>query len=114
MLEQLYEQLYVEQSNDSSKGLSNLADKNNKKRKVQDVVPADEMDEDEDMYYSSAAAIRGKKAKGGIGYAGAAKEDVSDVSVDVNRSCLDSSHRHLVKRRHWRCNEQGTRRWQCY
>jgi hypothetical protein len=84
----MLEQLFVEQSQDSSKGPSSSADKNNKKRKVQDVVPADEMDEDEDMYYSSAAA-RGKKAKGGIGYAGAAKEDVSKVTVNF-RSWLDS------------------------
>lgn len=71
----MLEQLFVEQSQDTMKSSTPLGDKNSKKRKVQDFVPADEMDEDEDMYYSSAAA-RGKKAKGGIGYAGAAKEDV--------------------------------------
>lgn len=71
----MLEQLFVEQSQDTMKASTPLGDKNSKKRKVQDVVPADEMDEDEDMYYSSAAA-RGKKVKGGIGYAGAAKEDV--------------------------------------
>ena len=76
----MLEQLFVEQSQDSMK-VPLLSDKNNKKRKVQDVVPVDEMDEDEDMYYSSAAA-RGKKAKGGTGYAGAAKEDVSIHIID--------------------------------
>lgn len=76
----MLEQLFVEQSQDSMKPPL-LSDKNNKKRKVQDVVPVDEMDEDEDMYFSSAAA-RGKKAKGGTGYAGAAKEDVSIHIID--------------------------------
>ncbi|KAF8486525.1 hypothetical protein JB92DRAFT_3024154 [Gautieria morchelliformis] len=72
----MLEQLFAEQSQDYMKSTASVGEKNTKKRKVQDIAPVDEMDEDEDMYYSSAAT-RGKKAKGGIGYAGAAKEDTS-------------------------------------
>lgn len=44
-----------------------------KKRKVED-APMD-LDQDDDDYYG-AAPRGGKKAKGGVGYAGQGKEDV--------------------------------------
>jgi hypothetical protein len=71
----MLEQLFAEQSQDYVRSTAAIGEKNTKKRKVHDIAPVDDMEEDEDMYYTSPAN-RGKKAKGGIGYAGAAKEDV--------------------------------------
>ncbi|KAF8529120.1 ubiquitin conjugating enzyme family protein [Hysterangium stoloniferum] len=72
----MLEQLHTEQSQDVQKDLSLPTDRTNKKRKVPDIAISEDMDEDEDPYYSTLAG-RGKKAKGGTGYAGVAKEDTT-------------------------------------
>lgn len=69
----MLENLWIEQSQDTPRATGSV-EKNTKKRKVQETT--DDVDDDEDMYYSATAG-KGKKPKGGIGYAGAVKEDVS-------------------------------------
>lgn len=69
----MLEQLFTEQTQEGSQSSTPLS-KTSKKRKARESV-ADDMDEDDDIHYGSGNA-RGKKSKGGTGYAGASKEDV--------------------------------------
>jgi hypothetical protein len=88
----MLEQLHSEQTQGVPKSASLPNDKTNKKRKVPDIATSEDMDEDEDAYYNTVAS-RGKKAKGGTGYAGSTKEDVSSTRwlFDVFYStCLSS------------------------
>ncbi|KIJ56783.1 hypothetical protein M422DRAFT_72920 [Sphaerobolus stellatus SS14] len=66
----MLEDLFMDQSRDAPK----LTEKNSKKRKVQET--ADDIGDDEDMYYAPTAG-KGKKSKGGVGYDGNTKEDTS-------------------------------------
>lgn len=73
----MLEQLFSEQIRDVGVPRSITENKNTKKRKVGPagtINPLLDIDDDEDDVYYGA---KGKKAKGGIGYAGNVREDVS-------------------------------------
>ncbi|KDQ17329.1 hypothetical protein BOTBODRAFT_30149 [Botryobasidium botryosum FD-172 SS1] len=76
----MVEQVYAEQSAVIGKPATEL-DKNKKKRKAA-VADAAELEDDEEMHPSGAP--RGKKAKGGTGYAGARAEDMSGQVEALN------------------------------
>lgn len=93
----MLEQMFVEQTQEGFR-INTQPSKTTKKRKARESV-VDDMDEDEDTHYGSSI-IRGKKPKGGTGYAGASKEDVSQT-VRICR-CLKVAKtgvRHLAR---WR------------
>ncbi|GJJ07550.1 hypothetical protein Clacol_001752 [Clathrus columnatus] len=69
----MLEHLFIEQTTDGQ--VAATLTKTTKKRKAREAV-VDDMDEDDDLHYGTGN-IRGKKAKGGTGYAGAAKEDTT-------------------------------------
>jgi len=75
MLEQVYTDVLQEPTDDQDKA------RTTKKRKM-DVAtsashPSTPGDDDDDMYWGAMSHGKGKKAKGGTGYAGDVKEDVS-------------------------------------
>lgn len=80
----MLEQMFIEQTQEGSR-INAQPSKTTKKRKARESV-VDDMDEDEDTHYGSSI-IRGKKPKGGTGYAGASKEDVSQT-VPIHMSML--------------------------
>jgi len=57
--------------------------RNSKRRKTNTAGRTDSLDDDDDVYYG---AVQGKKQKGGIGYAGDQKEDVSWALLGYNKS----------------------------
>jgi hypothetical protein len=72
----MLEQMFSEQSQEYSSDQDSKV-RNSKRRKIN--VPTNQssirdLDDDDDVYYANVA---GKKAKGGIGYAGDQREDVS-------------------------------------
>lgn len=69
----MIEQLFSEQSSESRENKDDNV-RNMKRRKTNTLVPKD-VDDEDDVYYASVAGS-GKKAKGGIGYAGDIREDV--------------------------------------
>lgn len=74
MLEQVYADVLQESVDDQDKA------RTTKKRKM-DVAtsashPSISGDDDDDMYWAAMGHGKGKKAKGGTGYAGDVKEDV--------------------------------------
>jgi hypothetical protein len=71
----MLEQMFFEQCQEAPDGQDPKA-KNNKRRRT-NPKPVDD-DENDTVYYFSNP---GKKAKGGIGYAGDQREDVSTVSM---------------------------------
>ena len=75
MLEQVYADVLQEPADDQDKA------RTTKKRKM-DVTtlpsqPSTPGDDEEDMYWGAMGHGKGKRAKGGTGYAGDVKEDVS-------------------------------------
>lgn len=83
---------------------------NKKKRKVATVnIPDD--DEDDVMTMYGHGVPKGKKAKGGTGYAGSLKEDVSDACfprVLGSDALLRYHHRQAGKRKRLRRNKCAT------
>lgn len=78
----MLEQMFLEQVRDagSSSTSRGKPDSNSKKRKAGTTStpqPID-VDDDDDVYYARA---KGKKARGGVGYAGDLREDVSQIEV---------------------------------
>lgn len=84
----MLEQLFSEQGQQSTDNQDHKA-RNNKRRKMDvtsNSTPAQDIDDDDDVYYAN---IKGKKAKGGVGYAGDQREDVS-----ASHSMFTSRHPH--------------------
>ncbi|ESK95974.1 ubiquitin conjugating enzyme family protein [Moniliophthora roreri MCA 2997] len=71
----MIEHMFTDQSGEGSEssGIKEPKARNSKRRKTDSPAPVD-VDEDDDVYYG---AVKGKKQKGGIGYAGDQKEDQS-------------------------------------
>lgn len=74
------EQMFSEQSQDSNAAQDSKT-RNSKRRKTGKLLPKDD-DDDDDNYYNISGP-GGKRAKGGVGYAGDQKEDVSAFLFDV-------------------------------
>jgi hypothetical protein len=74
------EQMFSEQSQDSNAAQDSKT-RNSKRRKTGKLLPKDD-DDDDDNYYNISGPS-GKRAKGGVGYAGDQKEDVSAFLFDA-------------------------------
>ncbi|KAJ7129714.1 hypothetical protein C8R44DRAFT_777474 [Mycena epipterygia] len=72
----MLEQMFSEQSQDSSAAQDHKA-RNNKRRKTGKLQSKDADDDDDDEGYFQGTSPSGKRAKGGVGYAGDQKEDNS-------------------------------------
>ncbi|KAJ6485001.1 ubiquitin conjugating enzyme family protein [Mycena vitilis] len=70
----MLEQMFSEQSQDS-KAAQDPKSRNSKRRKTEKLAPKDSDDPDDEDYYNMGSS--GKRAKGGVGYAGDLKEDNS-------------------------------------
>jgi hypothetical protein len=71
----MLEHMFSEQSREPSV-LPDHKVRNSKRRKMDvstNTTPAHDIDDEDDVYYAS---VQGKKAKGGVGYAGDHREDV--------------------------------------
>jgi hypothetical protein len=85
----MLEQMFSEQSQEPSDVPDHKA-RNNKRRKMDvttNSTPVHDIDDEDDVYYAS---VQGKKSKGGVGYAGDQKEDVSfsrDIVIGFS-SCV--------------------------
>jgi hypothetical protein len=73
MLEQVYADVLQEPADDQDKA------RTTKKRKMNVITAGHSStpDDEDDMYWGAMGQGKGKKAKGGTGYAGDVKEDVS-------------------------------------
>jgi hypothetical protein len=85
MLEQVYADVLQEPTDDRDKA------RTTKKRKM-DVAtstshPSSPGDDEDDMYWVAMGHGKGKKAKGGTGYAGDVKEDVSFGVFFIEKLC---------------------------
>lgn len=81
MLEQLFDEQRQEPQDTKDQG-----SRTNKRRKTT-MTPSHDLDDQDSAYYSG---VPGKKAKGGIGYAGDVKEDVSAQTSHTQRRLTSS------------------------
>lgn len=81
MLEQVYADIIEEHPDDED---GNARTTKRRKMDVSAIVnhaSTPDGDDDDDVYYSAIAQGKGKKAKGGTGYAGDGREDVSLILI---------------------------------
>lgn len=82
----MLEQLFSEQTQEQTQELLENKDKaRSSKRRKTDSTP--DLDDDDTVYYAS---VQGSKKRGGTGYAGDQKEDVSSDLVYTCARCLTS------------------------
>ncbi|KAK7049543.1 hypothetical protein VNI00_005574 [Paramarasmius palmivorus] len=74
MIEHMFTEQNGEGSNSEQTDGKESKPRNSKRRKTDSPAPSADVDDDDDVYYG---AVKGKKQKGGIGYAGDQKEDHS-------------------------------------
>jgi hypothetical protein len=78
----MLEQMYYDQSQEAVDDQGQLRPRNSKRRKTTSKVTAtaaQDIDDEDDVYYAS---VQSKKGKGGVGYAGDQREDVrASISV---------------------------------
>jgi hypothetical protein len=88
MLEQVYANIIQEHTDDGDPNARTI------KRRKMDVsvtpshVSTPDFDDDDDVYYGALGHGKGKKAKGGTGYAGDGKEDVSLIPALMKMSLM--------------------------
>lgn len=90
MLEQVYADVIQEPVDDQDP-----KSRTTKKRKINATITSSHAstpdgDDEDDMYYGAVSQAKGKKAKGGTGYAGDGKEDVSFFNLHMPQCLLSS------------------------
>lgn len=114
MLEQVYADIIQEHTDAED---CNLNARTTKRRKINvSAMPSHastpDGDDEDDLYYGIIVHGKGKKAKGGTGYAGDVKEDVSLIIIAAAemRKTTENHLRLLGKSRLWPSNVRRMRR----